>query len=62
MIHLLFVFLWQKAATNPDALTRFCCFPCAIPMRALPWVYLIFFLIFGQGNIGALFGCVLGYL
>ena len=35
---------------NPDELTRFCCFPCLIERRYIPWIIGIFaILLIGQG-------------
>jgi hypothetical protein len=56
----MFIFLWQKAAANPEETTRFCCLPCIIPMKYLPWCFFALSMIFGA-NMGIFIGCLTGY-
>ncbi len=57
---LMFIFLWQATAFNPEELTRFCFFPCLMPMKYLPWCFLAFSILFGT-NFVAVLACCLGY-
>lgn len=60
MMHLLFIFLWQRAAMNPEEMTRFCCFPCVLPMKYLPWCFFAFLMLFSP-DFFTIISCLLGY-
>lgn len=60
-MHLLFIFLWQRASLNPEEMTRFCCFPCILPMKYLPWCFFALFMLFNS-NLFMMVACLLGYL
>jgi hypothetical protein len=57
---LMLIFLWQRAAINPEELTRFCCLPCLMPMKYLPWCFCALIVLFG-GSKSIIIGCLLGY-
>jgi hypothetical protein len=59
-IHLVFIFLWQRTALNPEEMTRFCCFPCIMPMKYLPWCFFAFLLLFNP-DFFTIIGCFVGY-
>lgn len=61
MTPLLMIFMWQTAAMNPEQSSRFCFFPCLIPMKYMPWCFFAFFVLFGGGNFAIYIGCLLGY-
>ena len=61
MLPAVFVFIWKKVAEAPDEGTRFCCFPCLIPMRYIPLCFLGLLLLFGQPPVPLLISCALGY-
>jgi hypothetical protein len=61
MLPAVFIFIWKKVQENPDEGTRFCCFPCLIPMRYIPLCFLGLLLLFGQPPIPLLIYCGLGY-
>lgn len=58
---LVFVFIWHKVAQNPEEPTRFCWFPCQIPMKYVPFCFLLFFVLFGN-IIAPCVYCALGYI
>lgn len=60
-LHLLFIFLWQRASFNPEEMTRFCCFPCIMPMKYLPWCFFALLVLFNP-DLFIIIACLLGYL
>lgn len=58
---LVFIFIWRKVAENPEEATRFCWFPCLIPMKYIPLCFLLFFVIFGNIVAPCVY-CALGYI
>ena len=56
----IFTFMWRKVAESPDEPTRFCCFPCLIPMKFIPLCFLALMAIFGFFVPVAIY-CALGY-
>ncbi len=60
-MHLLFIFLWQRTAQSPEEMTRFCCFPCIMPMKYLPWCFFALLVLFNP-NLFIILSCLLGYL
>lgn len=61
LIQLMFIFLWQKAAMNPEELTRFCFFPCLMPMKYLPWCFFALLLLFGV-RVDTIIACLAGFV
>ncbi len=61
IIPAVFVFIWNKVAQNPDEPTRFCFFPCLIPLKYIPWCFLMLFVLFGGPVVPIVIYCLLGY-
>lgn len=61
MIHLVLIFMFQRAAINPQEPTRFCCFPCLIPMKYTPWCYLLLLVLFGNSIVTSGIYALIGY-
>lgn len=61
MLPVLFYFIWHKVAQNPEEPTRFCFFPCLIPMKYIPLCLLALFLVFGSPPIPMIVYCLTGY-
>ena len=61
MLPVLFYFIWQKVALNPDEPTRFCFFPCLIPMKYIPLCLLALIVLFGSPPIPMMIYCLVGY-
>jgi len=59
-IHPMFIFLWQRTALNPEEMTRFCFFPCVMPMKYLPWCFFGFLLLFNP-DLFIIISCLVGY-
>jgi hypothetical protein len=57
----IFVLIWLKVADNPNESTRFCWFPCQIPMKYVPLCFLLFYVVFGYIVPVCLY-CLLGYI
>lgn len=61
MLPAVFIFIWKKVQENPEEPTRFCCFPCLIPMKYIPLCFLGLLLLFGYPAIPLIIYCGLGY-
>ncbi len=46
LLPVFYSFLCQRVAKNPEELTRFCFFPCLIPLKFLPVIFLAISLVF----------------
>jgi hypothetical protein len=42
-------------------MTKFCFFPCLMPLKYLPWCFLAFFVLFGA-DVYAITSCLVGFL
>lgn len=58
---LIFVFIWKKVAESPDEPTRFCCFPCLIPMKYIPLCFFAILALFGSPLVPLAIYALLGY-
>ena len=56
-----FSFMWKKIAEAPEEPTRFCCFPCLIPKKYIPLLFLASLSLFGNSFIVLGIYCGLGY-
>ena len=61
MTPIMLTMIWSKVAENPEEPTRFCCFPCLIPMKFIPLCFLLLLLIGGIPKIAYIVYCALGY-
>lgn len=61
VLPLVFIYLWRKVSENPEEPTRFCCFPCLIPMKYIPVCFLLLFTIFGGPILPVATYCAVGY-
>ena len=61
LYHLIFIFIWKRVALTPDDPTRFCCFPCLIPMKFIPLCFLLILALFGSSLIPLVIYNLLGY-
>ena len=61
MLPAVFIFIWHKIAENPEEATRFCFFPCLIPMKYIPVCFVLLFAIFGSPIFPLIVYLLLGY-
>lgn len=54
-------FLWQVAAADPEKPTRFCCFPCLIALKWVPWCFTGLTCLLGDTLISNVVYCLLGF-
>jgi hypothetical protein len=58
---LIFTFMWHKVSQTPEEPTRFCWFPCNIPMKFVPWCYFLIEIFFANPFVSIIIYCLLGY-
>jgi hypothetical protein len=61
VLHLVLIFMFRRAAAQPNEPTRFCFFPCLIEMRYIPWCYLLLLVLFGNPFLTSTLYAVIGY-
>ena len=57
----MFTLIWIKEMETPDEPTRFCCFPCLIPMKYIPLCFFVLAAILGYPIPPLLINVLLGY-
>ena len=62
LLPLLFNYLWVKACVNPEEPTRFCCCPCLIPAKNIPWCFLLLLVMFGWPPVLCILSCLQGFI